>query len=642
MAGSATDLLIRLLVDDADLDKVDQSKDRFEAWGTTLDKASRGAAIGLTALTGVAVLSGAAAADAEQAIGAVDAVYGAYADKVHGYAEQAAQSVSLSETEYSNMAAIIGSQFKNMGIPMDEVAVKTDEMIGLGADLAATFGGTTADAVNALSSLFRGETDPIEQFGVSIKEADINAQLATMGLTGLEGEAAKTARTQAILALLTKQTADAQGQHARESDTASGAMGQMQAQIGNASAALGTALLPLIAEGSGMLGEFATWVSENTSLVGGLAIGAGVLAGAILLANGAYKAYALVSGVVTAVQAASTGGWIANTGAMIANKATSVAIMALYVKDFVIGMARTAAGLAVSTGAWIANTAAVGVARGMALASAVATGIQTAAQWANNAAWLASPVTWIILAIIVAIGLLVAAAIWLFNNWDSVTRFIGEAWANVAAWFQQVGANIASWWTGLWTGIGQFVASAWQNWIVAPIRGAWMWVQSALQAGLAFIDAAWRGTWTGLGNIVKGVWNGVLGWIEGGVNGAIDLINGMIRGVNDIGGVIGIELALIPKVRLPRLATGGVTTGPMMAIIGDNPGGREYVEPVDQVAERLERVALAAAAGASPRSSGSSRMHPDDIRDLARAIGETVYPLIMKGAQKTVASALGG
>lgn len=55
---------------------------------------------------------------------------------------------------------------------------------------------------------------------------------------------------------------------------------------------------------------------------------------------------------------------------------------------------------------------------------------------------------------------------------------------------------------------------------------------------------------------MQGAWNAVLGWIEGGINGAIDLINGMIAGVNTIGAVVGIELAEIPTVSLPRLALG--------------------------------------------------------------------------------------
>ena len=44
------------------------------------------------------------------------------------------------------------------------------------------------------------------------------------------------------------------------------------------------------------------------------------------------------------------------------------------------------------------------------------------------------------------------------------------------------------------------------------------------------------------------------------------------------GGSIGFN---IPKI--PELATGGITNGPMLAMIGDNPGGREVVSPLSDL-----------------------------------------------------------
>lgn len=237
----------------------------------------------------------------------------------------------------------------------------------------------------------------------------------------------------------------------------------------------------------------------------------------------------------------------------------------------------------------------VALAAGMKI-FAVAQAIQTAAQWASNAAWLASPVTWIVIAIIAAIALLVAAGLWLYENWDEVIAWFGEAWANVCAWFQEVGDGIAAWWNDLWTGIAQ--------WVLDTFGPMISWVQeqfSLMQTGLKIvgdgISAWWNDLWSGIGDffgdiwnalqdIVRGSWNAIVGWIEDGVNNAIGLINGIIRGINDIGGDIGIRLNLIPSVSIPRLATGGITTGPTLAMVGDNPGGREAILPLDSPAAR--------------------------------------------------------
>lgn len=290
-------------------------------------------------------------------------------------------------------------------------------------------------------------------------------------------------------------------------------------------------------------------------------------------------------------------------------------------------------------GAWISeNTWAIGAIAtviGVTLVAAVIA--WTASIWAMNAALFASPITWIILAIVA----LIAVIVLLVLNWDTVVAWITDVWSGFVSWITEVtngfvgwwngvwegfatwitgvwegfigwiqglftgfvgwlmstGSQISNWWNNFWSAIGAFVQNAWQSMIVAPIQNAVTWMWNAINTGLNWIRDAWNGMWSGLGGIVRGVFNGVLGSIEGGVNGAIGLINGLINSVNSVAGVVGIQIGTIPKVNLPRLAQGGVTTGPTIALIGDNPGGQEVVEPVNAFAARLERVALAAAEG---------------------------------------------
>lgn len=182
----------------------------------------------------------------EQSIGAVDAIFKDNAGAIHEWAKSAATDVGLSQNAFNELSSILGAQLKNLGVPMSDVADKTHDLIGLGADLAAQFGGSTEDAVAALSSLLRGERDPIERYGVSINDARIKAKLAADGLSDLEGEAANAAKTQATLKLLYEQTADAQGTFGRESDTLAGQQQRLNAQWADAQANLGMSLLPAL------------------------------------------------------------------------------------------------------------------------------------------------------------------------------------------------------------------------------------------------------------------------------------------------------------------------------------------------------------------------------------------------------------
>ncbi|MFK4759660.1 hypothetical protein ACI3KS_01860 [Microbacterium sp. ZW T5_45] len=196
-----------------------------------------------------------AASDLEQSVGGVDAVFGDQADAIHEWASEAAQSVGLSKNAYNEFATVIGSQFKNMGIPMDQVAGKTDDLIGLASDLAATYGGTTSEAVEALSSLLRGERDPIERYGVTISDATLEARLLAKGLGDLEGPAKDEAKRQETLAALYEQTADAQGGAIREQDSYASMVQQNSAKWENISATIGDSFLPIAEKVAGIIGD---------------------------------------------------------------------------------------------------------------------------------------------------------------------------------------------------------------------------------------------------------------------------------------------------------------------------------------------------------------------------------------------------
>ena len=142
-----------------------------------------------------------AASDLQQQVGALDSVFKNFSPQMQAFAATMAP-LGLSAADASRQMAVLGAQLKGFGLSTGTAAVKTQELLVLAADLAATFGGTTSDAVSALGSLFRGEFDPIEKYGVAIKKSDINARLAAEGLGELTGEALKQAEATAALALL--------------------------------------------------------------------------------------------------------------------------------------------------------------------------------------------------------------------------------------------------------------------------------------------------------------------------------------------------------------------------------------------------------------------------------------------------------
>ena len=206
-----------------------------------------------SALAGGAKDSLLAASNAEQAVGGVQAVFKGAAKGLLEAAKTADQAVGMSATAYSEMATVLGAGLKNKGIK--EFSAETQKLIGLGADLAAQYGGSTQDAVSSISSLMRGESDPIEKYGVAINETAIKAELAARGQTKLTGAALETAKAQARLKVLFKQTADAQGAFARESDTLAGKQQRAGAAWDNLKVKIGNGLLPVLTDLMGFVND---------------------------------------------------------------------------------------------------------------------------------------------------------------------------------------------------------------------------------------------------------------------------------------------------------------------------------------------------------------------------------------------------
>lgn len=202
------------------------------------------------------------ASELEQSVGAVESVFGDASEQILEFGESAAQSFGLSRREVNETAAVLGAQLQSMGFSAEDAAGEVINLEERAADMAATFGGSTKQALEAIASLMRGERDPIEKYGVAIKQADINARLAAQGLDNLTGEAKKQAEAQAGLALLMEQTAKVEGQFAQESDTAAGKTARATAKLENMRAEIGKKLLPIKMKLTDVVAGLTGWFSK--------------------------------------------------------------------------------------------------------------------------------------------------------------------------------------------------------------------------------------------------------------------------------------------------------------------------------------------------------------------------------------------
>jgi hypothetical protein len=222
-------------------------QDKVSRFSTNINRfvGALGISLGFHQLVEGAKDAVAAASDLDQQFGALDSIFKGNAGEMKVFSKEM-NEIGLSSADAARQSSLLGAMLKGSGLSIEETADKTKNLVRLAGDLAATFGGKTSDAVAAIGSLMKGERDPIERYGVSIKQVDINAELAAQSMRGLTFENQKEAEMQATLTLLYNKTTDAQGQAARESDTYAAKIAEMQAIMTDAQATIGESLLPAL------------------------------------------------------------------------------------------------------------------------------------------------------------------------------------------------------------------------------------------------------------------------------------------------------------------------------------------------------------------------------------------------------------
>ena len=197
------------------------------------------------------------ASQLEAAVGGTAAVFGSASGEIEKFAQSAAKTSGLSEKAARDLTSKLGASLQGAGMDAEGAAKQAVFLTQTGADLAATLGGSTEEAVSALGGALRGEFDPLERFGIALKANDINAKAVAMGLADSETEVSAYAKQQATLALLTEKSAFAQKAFAKESGTAEGAAKIAAAQLQDTSADIGKSFLPIYTKAAEVVGILA-------------------------------------------------------------------------------------------------------------------------------------------------------------------------------------------------------------------------------------------------------------------------------------------------------------------------------------------------------------------------------------------------
>ncbi|WP_069997751.1 hypothetical protein [Cellulosilyticum sp. I15G10I2] len=419
----------------------------------------------------------------------VNTTFGDQASKIDAWSKTTLEAFGITELQAKQWSGSMGAMLKSSGIASKENLLMSESLAELAGDFASFYNLDHDEAWNKIRAGMSGETEPLKQLGINMSVANLEAFALQKGIKVAYKDMDQASQTLLRYNYLMTTSADAQGDFARTlEDSWENQKRLLKNSIMDKAASALSRFIPLFTDFTSKANVFVKNIDMDafsSNIEDGFKLAGDSISWAKDNLNWLIP---IAAGAVTIM-----------TGFSILSTVTSL------------------------MDAWKASTIA-----------------QQFAQGGLNAVMAANPIG----VMIVAIGALVAAGLWLWQNWDMVSKWCVGAWQDyVIPFFNGIG----TWFSGIWIGM---------------------------------VDG-FKFAWSGITSWFSGLWDGIIGAFKGYLNVYVSAFNFLIGGLNKIkfdvpdwvpgigGKTIGVS---IPT--LPAFALGGIATqasifgeaGPEMAI----------------------------------------------------------------------------
>jgi hypothetical protein len=596
MPAGGLDVLVRFIGDStklrSEVQKAEGTGSKLKGWAKGVGAAVAGA----FAVTQIKDFVS-QASELQDTIGASQVTFEGAAKGVQAWATKAAGAFGMSTQAALDAANQIAAFGKGAGLSGQKLADFSQGLVGLAGDLASFKGTKPEEAMTAIQSALQGEAEPMRRFGVLLNEGAIKSRALSMGLVKATGDTDKIKRAQltaeralvayntaikkhgknsteatqagkayelaasgvakavkgtvpeltaqqkvlATQAEIYAQTGDAQGDFARTSDSAANQQKKLAADVANAKAAIGTALLPVIQKILPYIQTMATFIEKNAAVIVPL-----------VAAIGTFVVVMKIATLVTQLFGISLGAAFVWVVVIIAAIAALIAIGYLLVKNWDTIKAVAAAVWDAMQAAW----------------DAILGAVQTAFNWIKD--------NWPLLLAILT-GPIGVAVLLIVKNWDKILSVLRGVWE----WIKRNWPLLLAILTGPvgiavalivknWDTIKRAVSSAfsfikgvWSG-ILAVLRAPFDAAASAIQRVVDGIKSAVSSAFRWIGDTIENVKRGLGRMLDGAqsigsniVNAIKGPINAMIRAYN--------KIPFAPNI--PELAKGGTVLQTGLAVV---------------------------------------------------------------------------
>lgn len=249
---------------------VDTAAKKAGGLSSSFASLAAGFGAGFVAFKGVEVIGNAidAASNLNETLSKSNVVFGQSATVVSDWGDTAAKSFGLSKQAAVEAAASFGNLFSGFGLTSGQAAGMSENIVQLASDLASFNNIGTDEALQKIRSGLVGEAEPLRSVGVLLNEATVQAKAVELGFQKVNGVFTEAQKVQARYAIILEQTKTAQGDFARTSDGLANSQRIANAELEDAMAKLGAALLPLATEGAKAIATVAKAAADASKDLG--------------------------------------------------------------------------------------------------------------------------------------------------------------------------------------------------------------------------------------------------------------------------------------------------------------------------------------------------------------------------------------
>lgn len=495
-----------------------------------------------------------AAADADDAMDAVNASFGGASKEIERFSKGAADNMGMSADQFQMMAAKTGNLLQSVGINSADAAKSTEVLTQRGADMAAIWGGSTEDAMAAINKALVGGTKGLQKYGVKIDAGEIKTRAMAKGYVDASGKVTQAGQAIAAQELILEKTKNMQGAFADNSKDLGSQQDILKAKMRDLQVTIGNALLPIIIKLMEVVGPLMDFISANIGWIAPLA--------------------GMILGVVAAIKA-----WtIAQAALNLVMTVNPIVLIAAAIAALVAGII-----WAYKNVEWFRNAV-----------DAMGRGVVAAFNWILDVGkkvfgWIKA--NWPLLVAILTGPFGVAVLLikrnwdtivnagravfnWIRNNWPLLLAIITGPFGLAVLTIKRNWDSIVSFARNTVTLIRNALGGLY-NVIIWPFKTAWEYVQKIP----GWITGLFGGLWNGINNAMAGIANVIKYPFELAFNAIKYLWNSTVGG-------FGFEVpSWVPGLggkgfRIPEMASGGIVTRPTIALLGE--AGREAVIPLDR------------------------------------------------------------